>query len=221
MHKKLLKQLITYGGIFLSWAIFCICNLANIQLRQREKAYAQTIPPEIETYTEIPTWEPTTLEQPTNVVVEETQPVETTTEEETTEVVPSYSQEDLLLLAQLIESEGGIESYECKLYIGSVVLNRVNSTRFPNTLKGVIFQADKSGVHQFSVTKVRADGTRAIDCTPRPESYQAAEYLLTYGTQLPDDVLVFYADYCKEPWVTSRAKYTQVDTTVFAFIYSE
>jgi spore germination cell wall hydrolase CwlJ-like protein len=133
---------------------------------------------------------------------------------------PKYEDEDLLLLARLIEAEGGIESYQCKLYIGSVVLNRMVSDEFPDSLHDVIFQVNKNGTHQFSVTIVRKDGTKAIDCTPSEESLEAAAELLTYGTQLPADVMVFYAEYCKGKWVTSREPYTQVDHTVFAHIYA-
>lgn len=214
MNKKLLIQICIYVSIIGSWLAFCICYLEDIRAKQREKEM-QKMENTTSEYIEIPTEEQTT-EKVTEPIEEET-----TLIEEPTEPVPSYSKEDLILLAQLIESEGGIESYQCKLYIGSVVLNRVNHESFPNTLRGVIFQASSDGVHQFSVTYVRKDGTRAIDCTPSEESLKAAEYLLIHGTQLPPDILVFYADYCKEGWCTTRVTYTKVDTTVFAYIYSK
>lgn len=49
--------------------------------------------------------------------------------------------DDTAMLAALIECEAGGESYEGKLAVGSVVLNRVRSPRFPNTLAGVIYQS--------------------------------------------------------------------------------
>lgn len=48
---------------------------------------------------------------------------------------------DLELLAALIECEAGGEPYEGKLAVGSVVLNRVASSYFPNTVVGVIYQS--------------------------------------------------------------------------------
>ena len=48
---------------------------------------------------------------------------------------------DLELLAALIECEAGGEPYEGKLAVGSVVLNRVASSHFPNTVVGVIYQS--------------------------------------------------------------------------------
>ena len=48
--------------------------------------------------------------------------------------------DDLYLLARLVESEAGNESYETKMMIASVVMNRVTDSRFPNTIREVIYQ---------------------------------------------------------------------------------
>jgi len=56
------------------------------------------------------------------------------------------SAEDIKLLACLIHSEAGTQSYEGKLAVANVVLNRVKSSKYANTLKGVIYQSG-----QFSV----------------------------------------------------------------------
>lgn len=53
---------------------------------------------------------------------------------------PAESAGDLALLAALIECEAGGESYEGKLAVGSVVMNRVRSSRFPNSVVEVIYQ---------------------------------------------------------------------------------
>lgn len=47
---------------------------------------------------------------------------------------------DTALLAAIIQCEAGGESYEGKLAVGSVVINRVRSSYFPNTVAGVIYQ---------------------------------------------------------------------------------
>lgn len=44
------------------------------------------------------------------------------------------------LLAAIIQCEAGGESYEGKLAVGSVVINRVRSSHFPNNIAGVIYQ---------------------------------------------------------------------------------
>lgn len=50
-----------------------------------------------------------------------------------------YSEADLELLARIIDVEGGDRSLELKLAVANVVLNRVKSPKFPNTLREVIF----------------------------------------------------------------------------------
>lgn len=48
---------------------------------------------------------------------------------------------DAAMLAALIQCEAGGESYEGKLAVGSVVMNRVDSSYFPDTVVGVIYQS--------------------------------------------------------------------------------
>ncbi|MCX4307592.1 MAG: cell wall hydrolase [Acetatifactor sp.] len=47
--------------------------------------------------------------------------------------------DDTRLLAALIYCEAGIETYNGKLAVGAVVMNRVRSAAYPNTISGVIF----------------------------------------------------------------------------------
>ena len=53
----------------------------------------------------------------------------------------SSYQSDVELLARLIHGEARGEPYVGMVAVGAVVLNRVKSSRFPNTLAGVIYQA--------------------------------------------------------------------------------
>lgn len=61
--------------------------------------------------------------------------------ENTAPLVISDSESDLTMLAALIECEAGGESYEGKLAVGSVVMNRVRSSYFPNSVVEVIYQS--------------------------------------------------------------------------------
>lgn len=56
-----------------------------------------------------------------------------------TTYVPADS--DAYLLGAIIECEAGSEPYEGKLAVGSVIMNRVKSSYFPNTISGVIYQS--------------------------------------------------------------------------------
>ncbi|MBU3160979.1 cell wall hydrolase [Clostridium frigoris] len=59
-----------------------------------------------------------------------------------------YTSSDLSLLARLINAEAGGESYNTQVAVGAVVMNRVKSSRFPNSISAVINQKYK-GSYQF------------------------------------------------------------------------
>lgn len=128
--------------------------------------------------------------------------------------VYNYTEEELDLLARLIYSEGGIESYDTQLKIGSVVMNRVDDPYFPNTIREVIYQKN-----QFSVTFTKLDGVIMIDRPADEEAKKAALEILTYGSVLPPKVQVFYEKSITTGWVASRETYGTFDRTTFAYIY--
>jgi hypothetical protein len=126
---------------------------------------------------------------------EKTMPVvasEPTTEETVAKVEPEeiekpvIDEKELEMLAHLIGGEAGADwcKDEMLYYVGSVVLNRVNSPYFPDTIEGVIFQKG-----QYACTW---DGN--YNRTPSERCYRIAEELLKYGSVLPDNV-VFQAEF--------------------------
>ena len=125
-------------------------------------------------------------------VIEESTVEEVVTEEaveESTEevmavasVVPTTdTSSDLYLLAHLIEGEAG--AYWCsdtlQLYVGSVVLNRVASEYFPNSIEGVIWDDG-----QYSCIW---DGNFYRE--PSQRCWDHAQYLLDNGSMLPSNVI--------------------------------
>ena len=52
----------------------------------------------------------------------------------------SFTEDDRYLLANLIYAEAGNQPYEGQVAVGAVVINRVLSSVFPNTVSGVIYQ---------------------------------------------------------------------------------
>ena len=144
---------------------------------------------------------------------------ETKTEEPTEEVsYMEYDEATLELLARLCEAEAGIESYQCKVYVASVVLNRCLSEYHPDTIEEVIWER-VGGTPQFSVT-IEYNGTCMLESVePSEDSFKAAQYVLDHGPQLPKDVTVFYSNSCKGNWVTTRETYTTIDHTIFAYYW--
>lgn len=120
--------------------------------------------------------------------------------------------DDLYLLARLVESEAGNESYETKMMVASVVMNRVADSRFPNSIKEVIYQKG-----QFEVTACKVNGVLMIDREPSLDSLRVANDILNKGSILPSNVLVFYQKGVDEGWVTSRTTHLISGNTVFAY----
>lgn len=119
---------------------------------------------------------------------------ETMTQEEVKEnKVPAWNEveygSDLYYLSKLIMGESEGEPYEGKVAVGNVVMNRVNSSLFPDTVKDVIYQKF-NGTWQFSV----CGGNRRIDLTPNADSIRAAYDVLYNGAKadgMTDNVLYF------------------------------
>lgn len=109
----------------------------------------------------------------------ETNEDETTSsqEQETTKKPdpPSYvpGESDLDYLAALIECEAGDQSYYGMLCVGAVVMNRIESSRFPNTLYEVLYQP-----YQFSPVTVSGRFAIVLERGAKPVCYQAAKEVL-------------------------------------------
>lgn len=95
----------------------------------------------------------------------------------------SASVDDKTLLAAIIYCEAGNQSFDGKVAVGAVVLNRVNSSRFPNTIKGVIYQSGQfTPAMTGKLNRVLASGNIPSSC------YKAAESALSGYNPIGDAV---------------------------------
>lgn len=82
----------------------------------------------------------------------------------------SFAEGDRYLLANLIYCEAGGESYEGKLAVGAVVVNRVLSSVYPDNMVGVIYQNKQfSPVASGRLAAALAEGKATEEC------YRAAD----------------------------------------------
>ena len=130
-------------------------------------------------------------------------------ERENTEPVSRSSDVDrysVQVLAQVIEGEAADEPYEGKVAVGAVILNRSESSEFPNSIPGVVYQADafesvSNGQYQRPLTK---------------ESMQAAVEALN-GSDPSGGALYFWNPAkATSKWVWSRPVVKQIGNHVFA-----
>lgn len=94
-----------------------------------------------------------------------------------------YDANEVYWLSRIIYAESGAEPFRGKIAVGNVVMNRVESAQFPNSVYGVIF--DKKYGVQFSPV---ASGT--VYKTPNNDSVIAAKICLE-GFSVNDKVLYF------------------------------
>lgn len=94
---------------------------------------------------------------------------------------PKYTEEDLDLLARIIYAEAGCTWFPdwVQRMVGSVVLNRVKSAYYPNTIREVIYQPG-----QYSPT-----WNGSINWKPDARTRENARYLLENGSICPGNVI--------------------------------
>ena len=82
-------------------------------------------------------------------------------------------------LYRLVQSEVGYMDEKSKLFVASVVLNRVKNKSFPNTVTGVVMAHNpRTGVYQFSPVK---PGGRFWKCQATKETKKAVDKVLKNG----------------------------------------
>ena len=117
-----------------------------------------------------------------------------------------YSSSDVYLLAKVIHAEARGETYTGKVAVGAVVLNRVKSSSFPNTISGVVYQP-------YAFTAV-ADGQ--INLSPDSTSMKAAQDAIngwdpTYGC-----IYYYNPKTATSSWIFSRPTVITIGNHVFA-----
>lgn len=112
---------------------------------------------------------------------------------------------ELYLLARLIHGEARGEPYKGKVAVAAVVLNRVKSSRFPNTIAGVIYQRGA-----FDAV---SDGQ--INLAPDSESIRAARDALN-GWDPSNGCLYYYnPKTATSRWMLSRPVLLRIGAHAF------
>ena len=95
----------------------------------------------------------------------------------------NYTSSDVNLLARIITAEAGGTSYNDQVSVGAVVLNRVKSNLFPNSIRAVIYQKS-----QFTPVT-----NGSINKTVQPSALKAA-YSALSGNDPTNKALYFHND---------------------------
>jgi len=118
----------------------------------------------------------------------------------------SYSSSDVYLLAKVIYAEGRGESYTGQVAIGAVVLNRVKSSSFPNTISGVVYQKGAFTAVSDGQINLEPDSTATAAAKDAMNGWDP-----TYGC------LYYYNPaIATSSWIFSRQTVTIIGKHVFA-----
>ena len=102
----------------------------------------------------------------------------------------------LQLMARAINGEARGEPYEGQVAVGAVILNRVKSSQFPNTIAGVIYQAG-------AFTAV-ADGQINVPIDENSTVYKAARDAMNGWDPTGGCIYYFNPNTATNKWIWSR-----------------
>lgn len=122
----------------------------------------------------------------------------------------TISNDEKDLMARLVEAEAKGEPYEGKLAVATVVLNRVDSPQFPNTITGVIKQK-VSDCYAFTPVQNGEINKPASD-----ESKRAVEEALTRTDRLSNSLYFYNPEIATDHWIESRTVVKTIGHHVFA-----
>lgn len=117
-----------------------------------------------------------------------------------------YNSNDRYLLAKVVYAEARGESYTGQVAIAAVVLNRVDDSRFPNTIAGVIYQP-------WAFTAVN-DGQ--INLEPNARAYQAADDALNGWDPTYGSVYYYNPKTATSKWIFNTKTVTTIGNHVFS-----
>lgn len=165
--------------------------------------------------------------QPTEAAADLIDPVETAAQKAETAVQPSepetevpaqepeapsvsISQSEKDLFARLVEAEAKGEPYEGKVAVATVVLNRVESSEFPDSVTDVI--KEKVGkAYAFSPVQ-----NGEINKPASEDSKEAVEEALKREDTLDNSIYFYNPDIATDSWIRTRDAVETIGNHVFA-----
>ena len=88
----------------------------------------------------------------TEIPADESEPAPTEVEAEDYKDNNELTIKEYNVLLRIVEAEAGGEGIIGKMLVANVIMNRVNSSRFPDTVTEVVYQKNHNGRAQFSPT---------------------------------------------------------------------
>ncbi|OZI11647.1 spore cortex-lytic enzyme [Bacillaceae bacterium SAS-127] len=116
-----------------------------------------------------------------------------------------FSQNDISLMANAVHGEARGEPYEGQVAVAAVILNRISSQNFPNTVSGVIFEP-----RAFTAV---ADGQ--IWLTPNETAKRAVIDAINGWDPTSDALYYFNPETATSKWIWTRPQIKQIGKHIF------
>ena len=111
------------------------------------------------------------------------------------------------LIARAINGEARGEPYEGQVAVGAVILNRVKSSKFPNTIAGVIYQSG-------AFTAV-SDGQINVPIASNSTVVKAAQDALNGWDPTGGAIYYFNPNTATNKWIWSRPQIKTIGNHIF------
>ena len=134
-----------------------------------------------------------TLHQPLEEITPPAEPATMATEPPTE---PTYTTEELDMLALVIYQEAGADycSDDTRLMVGTVVMNRIADPRFPDTMHEVVTERRAYGLLHWTGAVWPTRASHHTEAHAVERAYAIAERILLGERTLPEDV-IFQSEY--------------------------
>ena len=119
----------------------------------------------------------------------------------------SSNTSDVQLMARAINGEARGEPYEGQVAVGAVILNRVKSSQFPNTIAGVIYQSG-------AFTAV-SDGQINVPIEEGSSVYKAAKDAMNGWDPTGGCIYYFNPSTATNKWIWSRPQVKTIGKHIF------
>ncbi|KOR76840.1 spore cortex-lytic enzyme [Paenibacillus solani] len=118
----------------------------------------------------------------------------------------TLNQSEMNIMAKIIYSEARGEPYKGQVAVGAVVMNRIQSSEFPNDIRGVVFQ-------KGAFTAVD-DGQYWL--SPNRTAYHAARDAVRGWDPTYESLYYFNPKTATSKWIWSRPQTVQIGQHIFA-----
>lgn len=177
--------------------------------KKKEEQQEYTMPQEVVDYNKLYTEKLMKRVQKAQVVAASVQePKEEPKKKEVKKESKSYTDEDLYWLSRVVSSEAKGEPAKGQIAVANVVLNRVQSGEYPDSIKEVVFQKK-----QFSSVR-----DKSIYKEPTEEAIESAKKALEGERVVDEDVMFFYnPKIATSRWLDTRKKAVDIGSHRFTY----